>query len=497
MTSGDLTRSAQSFDTWTVWGPGLKLDSASSMWVTPVPTGIIPGDIAVTDTLGGQVISPLATAFVRHESNENPSYIWLKVADITGAWRYEERFCAPPELTHLDVIRCSTPSVVVTYSRQDGQNNGLLYVHVVWSQLTRWTDMDSQWDVYYYRKYFRVTGAGICWSPSPPSEIVRVGTVPTQYDEIQPDVAVQANSGLFVLVYNYTEVLAQGGWDWGIIQYMYGFPWENMTNWYGPWRLSDVDPQTQSDLPKAAPKVDTGAMNVDLTPGSPLVPSAVAVWTECRPAETLAQTVWMVWYNRWVPVTPGDQLDNDQNITGDYAGRPKALPQVDIVPDSTGAASHAVHQAIVSWMTCSVFNEQYAFPFAVATVSPWFSPLEMFGDPYALVPNIASYQIADPNQTRQWFGMSYYLSDQDCNAGEVQVRNYSYRVEWNTGATTFNSEGLAEGPYQDGFWSVETPFTGSTLCLRIPMNPQFEQSVFGLGWFDPELTANLSFGEIN
>jgi hypothetical protein len=463
------------------------------MWVSPVPPGFNPGDIAVTDTIGGQVISPLATAFVRHESNQDPSYIWVKVADVTGAWLFQERFCAPPDLTGVDVIRCTTPSVVVTYSRAD-EENGKLYVHVVWAQLTYWTDEDSQWDVYYYQKYFMVDDTGIDWSSQGPGTIVRVGTT-TVLDEIQPDLAV-ANNGVFVLVFNYTEVLPNGGWTWGIIRYMYGYPLGNPT-WYGPWPLSAIDPDTGTHLPKAAPKVDTGTMNVILDPLAPLLIAAVAVWTEQKPAETLAETEWRVWYNRWGLFSTGDQSATAQNITGSTQGRPKGLPQVDIVPDSTRATSHAVHQAIVTWMMCSIVNEQYASPFAAVAVSSSFNQLLIFGDPYALVPNVASYQIWAANQERQWFGLSYYLSDQYCNAGEVQVRAYSFRVEWYSGAVSFVNEGLADGPHDDGYWSVGTPFTGSTLCLRRPINPQFGYSVFGLGWFDPELTANLSFGVID
>jgi len=61
-----ITRQAQDFSNTYEWGSSWNLDSASSVWIPPLPfdvPNIIPGTIATWDD--GLQVSPLVTATVK------------------------------------------------------------------------------------------------------------------------------------------------------------------------------------------------------------------------------------------------------------------------------------------------------------------------------------------------------------------------------------------------------------------------------------------------
>ena len=145
-------RSGMGFGSGNNWSHGYSLDSASTIWVYPAPSGILPGDIAETDVLPTQpptIVEPLVTAFVTHTrempTSTSPSEIELIMIDENKNEVYSDTFYGDH---NTDKIFCRHPVVEVTYERETESETGYLRTHIIWSQLTK-TGNDEHWDLYY------------------------------------------------------------------------------------------------------------------------------------------------------------------------------------------------------------------------------------------------------------------------------------------------------------------------------------------------------------
>ncbi len=458
------------------------MDSASSIWAHPVPDGITPGDIAVSDPGLGDV-STLATAFVKHGSSGAPSEIDLIVFDEGGEFpRYLDTFSAPELMTGYHDPLCRYPAVEVTYSRNEGVNAGILVVEVIWSQLT---NLEApHWDLYYHQVSFRVFADGIWWFLPMESPIVQIESTASGFDEFQPDLSVHAESGDLYAVFNRRDptdptldkIYAVRHPDWGQVM-----KWSPL--WAMPYKICGSDAR-----PRSAPKVDAGP--VELDEGIP-VPRVAATWSELYDEHT-----WQVWYNDWDPGNPGTPSQTAEPVTQYAMYRVNALPQIDITPDSSG-----IHQAVIAWFHCRwVLTPEPAHydEFAVwMTATPDIDDFTAIPET-SICPDVACYQMSDPDE--HWFGLSYYLP-----AGEepwlVRAHRFTFSVDWETESVTITPVFSTDVLGSNGRWNLDNPFTGSTLNLRIPDDDDLESSNFGIGWVDKEdgdeFMAYLSAGTID
>jgi len=455
------------------------MDSASSIWACPVPVGITPGDIAVSDPGLGDV-STLATAFVKHGSSGAPSEIDLVVFDEGGTTQYSDTFSAPELSTGYPVPLCRYPAVEVTYSRRQGGDRGLLAVEVIWSQLTN--PLAPHWDLYYHRIYFHVTDPeGIWWEDFVlESQIVRIQSTASGFDEFQPDLCVHAESGDLYAVFNRRDPTDPALDKIYAVRHPYrGDVVKWSPYWETPYKICGDDAR-----PRSAPKVDAGPIELD---EGITLPRVAATWSELYDEHT-----WQVWYNDWDPVYPGTPSLTAEPVTQNAPGRVNALPQIDITPDSS-----LIHQAVLAWFYCrwDYASEQYV-DFAVRmTATPDLDDFTAIPET-SICPDVACYQMSDPDE--HWFGLSYYVP-----AGEdpwpVRTHRFTFSVDWETESVSIESMLSTDVPDSNGRWNLDNPFTGSTLNLREPMSP-LEQSSFAVGWVDKEdgdeFMAYLSRGTI-
>ncbi len=458
-----IARSMQIFDSGTPWGDGYKLDSSSTRWVCPVPYGVMPGDIAVRDEgLGG--IDTLCTAFVRHDSPQAPSQIYLAVIDSNGDEVYSANFSASSVKP-----RCRYPAVEVMYSREEGAMTAFIKVYVIWMEITE----EGDWDLYQKCFYFHVDmWHGVNWSFAWQTPVTCIDATSTSDNEIHPDLCVLPASGDLFAVFN-REYTATSGAIFAIKQ-----PWSYFyypSVWEDPYKVSD-----DLDLWKSAPKIDADFMHINTGSGQQEWPRAMvaAVW-----AEEVSDDDWEVYYNQWyhlsVPSPPIDSITHD----GQY--RANGLPQIDIVPMSSWVQDHASLQAVVTWMYGAWDGQHYTSPRIRIGVTPELENFITLDDEFGVAPDVACYQLPDPEQERQWFGVSYYSSQSGEDPWRTRIRSFSFQIPWETWVVSIQNHYDDDVPFSQGQWSELTYFTGSTLCLRNPEVPgDIWKQMFGIGWVD-------------
>ena len=491
-----VNRSPQAFTPLAMWDDsGYSLDSASSMWIDPV-SPIQPGDLAVSDFFGVIEISPLATAFVKANGcvEAEDAVINLVAFDLIGTQSADLNVDLAFD-SDVDFF-CRHPSVEVTYSHNLLTDEGHLGIHVVWSQWTG-SGVNGFWALYYKYFHMLVDINGIDWDIDPGEYVIsQIVTGVSLLDNIQPDLAVDAENGQLLVIFTQTnepentfnEILALQG----VIQESTPVFWN--ANVY----------QVSSSLPiyvKTFPKIDVGLINT-----VPLVPAftenlAVAAWSEWDPIFENFQ----IWYAVADPLDPNSimsmQLTFSENgISGDDTPYEDwdFLPSVDIPAPSSASDEHPNLQAVICYEGADIVrdgqeitvNEQRVYCRITPDVLTEFllrgDDDHNWGDYIeARVPEVACYQMNDPGLDYQWFGVAMHMTvgmhEQDF---ETYTGSWSYQVDgmgyvipppnfeydWYTGNTS-------------PFWTTDHPATGPTLCLRdTETGPLIRDQVFGLGW---------------
>jgi hypothetical protein len=469
--SGIPNRVGEYFLPGTGWdGKAFKLDSATSMWTTPTPTGTLPGDIAVSDD--GLGIDIKATAFVKHNYADMPSEIDLRIIDAGGSECFSRTFSAPFIETGMNPF-CRYPAVEVTYSRADGENNGRLWVHVVWSQLRM--PNNPNWELYYKCIYFRVLNDGVHWDVPCEYPVVAIRSTTTLLDEFQPDLALEPESGDLFIVYNLRDpndvthdmIMCARHPNTGYFSPI----------WDPPYMVSGVTNGSDT-RPKSAPKLDVGLLQ-DAPWYLPELKIA-AVWSELYDEYT-----WQVYYNEWDPYNPGNPTLTPVELSSYSTWRLNALPQVDITPNSS-----AIHQAIATWFFCSWDGLHYGNFMIRIAATPYLDQVLQVSDVPCFCPDIACYQMNDPDE--HWFGLSFY-EPEGAHPWPVWVRRYNLALDWYNQTNTFSfmTENLV--PDADAVWQYANPFTGSSLCLREPDMNDLALSWFGFCWIDYNGGGDESF----
>jgi len=482
----------QAFDDGISWGTAYSLDSASTMWVTPTPSGIMPGDIAVEDEINqGNPISPLVTAFVRHDNTQAASEIHLVLADLNSSLVLSDTFSAPQGLTGCPLTNCRHPVVEVTYSRPQEAMIGTIRVHVIWSQLTG-TDPNEHWDLYYRYLQFPVYQGGPVWVPDW-DETVRLPFCVPARDEIQPDICVDAQGGDLFVIYNQHETVnptvrfimaARHDYSAMLIP----------SQWDSPYPVAPLNTDE-----KGASSIDAGILyhpNI-----SPVREGRVAaVWTQRVLDQMWGDMRWQVFYNNWSPSGVANPSSARRITVGGEFARVNCLPKVDITCESSD-----IHQAVLTWFDCFQSGSEYsdfivhmaATPFPPPPAIPLIYTIQESG--YNRCPDLACYQMS--GMSEHWFAVSYYHSatGSEEQPWPVEVRSFSFYVDWQQMVAVISPE-WQTSPDGNGLWSPGNPFTGSSLCLRDPSysDPGGEPiyDVFGLGWVDEGYMAFLSQGVI-
>jgi len=250
-----------------------------------------------------------------------------------------------------------------------------------------------------------------------------------------------------------------------------------------------------TDTPKLGPRLDAGLISLTEPPDFP-IPSVMTVWSENDPEDD-----WQIFGNRFniggVPNPGATEQITDQMETSNYF-----LPQIDITPESSG-----VHQAVMTWVGCYRPEDEYIAPQVEISATPFASRsiVILEGGRWSHCPDVACYEFNVPtpsSDTEHWFGLSYYWSDDFQNPWEVRTQSYSFGVDWDGELVVFAPQYSYPLPEEDnhGWWTMDNPFTGTTLCLRNPAYPEEEgepyNDRFGLGWVDEEYMCKVTDGSI-
>jgi len=485
--TGAFGRSAQTFSNGTEWGEGYSMDSASTMWAYCVPDGVSAGDLAVWDE--GLEVSPLVTAFVRHDNSASPSYIHLLMVDLNGPVLPDMEFAAPQALTGLAQPFARHPAVEVTYWRDDEEEEepGFLEVEIVWSQLTLGLQT-NHWDLYYKYICYQVDALnGVHWQQPFAPPITRIGSATSIYDELQVDLCVHAPTGDMYAAF--LRETSQG--NDGI--YLVSHP--NAGFYYATWQTA-YQVSSTTDTPKLGPRLDAGLISLTEPPDDPTA-SVMVVWAEDDPDDD-----WQIFSNRFtIPGSPNSGAT--QQITAQLENSNCFLPQIDITPECS-----AVHQAVMTWVGCYEVDNEYVDPQVAITATPFESESieSIEGGRWTHCPDVACYQMMVPNpgpDSEHWFGLSYYWSDEYENPWQVRTQSYSFGVDWDGEHVVFESQQsyTLDEDENHGWWTMDNPFTGTTLCLRDPSYAEVDgepiDDVFGLGWVDEEYMCKLTEGTID
>jgi len=458
-------RNAEIFVSGIPWGTGFKLDSSTTTWIYPVPDGYIAGDVAVEDERLPHH-SPLATAFVKHNSSTTPSEIAIVIIDDQGVPRYFNTISAPESITGYQQPLCRYPAVEVTYGRKPPPLQNSVTTEVVWTQLTN--QQEPNWDLYYTQIEFRATSSyGVRWDTPIEQPIVPIETANTPLDEFQPDLAAMNATGDLYVIYNRRN---PSDWSFDTIyanRHAYSHDWSPV--WAAARQVSGVTGGSNT-RPKSAPKIDAGLLHIDQIASEYHVS---AVWSELYDEYT-----WQVYYNTWDPLDPGVVIADYADTVTDYTpNRVNALPQIDISPDSSG-----LHQAVLTWFFCAWSGGSYDNFNVRMAVTPFYHDYSQVSEGNTICPDVAVYQMTDPDE--HWFGISYYKA-LEADPWPVWTRSYSFNVDWGLEYVNIEPKNDVEVPGSDARWMLENPFTGSALSLRYPLIP-VEQSLFTISWIDKE-----------
>jgi len=488
-----IGRLVQSFQSGTEWAEGYSIDSSSTLWIPPLPTGGAADTIAVYDLNlnPDPPVETLVTAFVRHTSPTAPSDIKLILLKRNGeAAMSPMTISAPPALTGNNERFCRHPSVEVTYSREAESDEGQLEVQVVWSQLTG-SSGNQHWDLYYKYILFDVDEEGVDWSNPYEPSITKIYTTISLYDELQPDLCVDGATGDLYVVFNRDygssncEILVASHTNVGY----YTSTWQDANE------VSATD-----DTPKIGPRIDAGPLDMAAEPNPDTTLSVATVW--CEPGE---YSNWQIMYNRWDTDDDPEPNDTEQISMSIENGLHCYLPQIDIVP-----TDNIDNQAIITWTNANYDDGEYYDQKVMITATPF---MEASGVPfqdwnYTRCSDVAGYEgVTDAvvfPPPANLFGISYYHSDDESDPGvdwSVEVRRYSYTLNWQSEIVSFSKDKELDVQGSTAYWSSDNPFTGSTLTLRIPAKTNVSRisySYFGLGWInDDGCVAELTQGTID
>jgi hypothetical protein len=471
--SGRFARSAQAFDTPDTWGAGSGMDSSTTRWGKALwyedeneghfLGGAIDGDIATEDEDFSPDGSPLVTAFVRDEGSDESSEIHLMLVWYNGDILIDETFYGA---TNASAIVCRNPTVEVTYARESlGDPKGYLRVWVAWSQLYG-TGANENWDLYSITRMATVDTDGIHFSYSQPSAEKITSTV-TGIDEVEPDLAVQVQTGELFLTYR----RLMGSYSDAVMV--------TRKPYSGLWATPSTVSQTYNTA-KMAPKIDVGRMLLTSAQGLVTI-RAVVVW-----GEEDATDGWQIFYNHWAVGSSPSPSNTEQVTEPASEGVINILPQVDFTPESTGN-----YQAVMTW-TMAMYEDEVIYDRAVQVTSTPFPQASITSiGRYTQCPDVACYQAELPEVgylTENWFGLSYYYTDDEDDTWETRIQSFSFIVDWDYEIVNFTSEYMDTIAYSEGHWADDDFFTGTTLCLRDPDPADVDEEplddIFGLGWID-------------
>jgi hypothetical protein len=508
------------------WGSGLKLDSASSMWITDQPSyPQLKGDLATYDDVCG--FSPLITVFVKAlEGGAAPN---SKIGVI--AFDSEDdipdlnaTIAASTQEAHTTQFYCRYPSVEVTYAHDENSQAAYLEIHVVWEQVTG-MDPDNSWDLFYKCINIPVDlEEGVQWDQVNIDKFpaTHIHSATTDYHELGADLAVDAENGCLLVTFvkmtkdpyppDECKVWVMGG----VIQD--GTPATWVQN---QWQVSD-----NSNYFKATPKIDVGLMN--LNPADPRTTTNIAniVWSQAIGVQGSDEEGYEIWFAEAPPGDPGSldpepittstfyEGENYDYVTWDF------LPSIDIPAPSSVCFRLPNHQAVI----CYNKSDYKIYPGApniqekriYCQITPALgNEILLAGDEdhsytyldmsEPVCPDVACYQMPEGlRSTKQWIGVAMY-DQKDGYGGSLALEpwtiSYNFYVD-SSGNVTEGATGFSW--YEDDStytsWSPSVPSIGPTLCLRdTNYSPLIQYQTFGLGWSEgaslPPATK-LSSGDI-
>lgn len=474
------------------------------MWLGLVPSPGGPGDLAVTDSFFDPPVSPMVTAFVKANRADaaEDAKIKLIVFDMDTPSPPQPDIhvdlAAPYPIPGTNDYFCRHPAVQVTYFHAPQTPLGYIGIHVVWSQWVG-TLQDGSWELFY--KFIRVfvDQSGIQWNLLNTDEFPVFPLSPggTPLDEIQPDLAVDAeNSSMFVI---FLQTLEPDNPFYNIfVQQGVIFP-DMPLHWnLGLYFIPSGPPEVE----KSFPKIDVGWINTD--PGQPSLKrnTAFAVWSEWD----LLLENYQVWYAMADPLNPGsiitNRLTDSENGTepGHEFKNCNILPSVDIPAPSSASGIYANMQAVICYegmdlLPNGMVLEQRVYCRITPDLTTEFL-LRGDDDHYwimdaveARVPEVACYQMNNLGATEQWFGVAMQASVGMCIPPDLETYTGSWSYQVSEGGIVSLSDQLHEWStvayHQDPFWSLEHPATGPTICLRgFAVGEPIANQRFGLGWIN-------------
>jgi hypothetical protein len=475
----NIFRIGQSFGSIENPDTGRALDSATTMWTYPLPDGVYAGDIVDTDALQFGTVDPRVTAFVWRDEMDSPAEIHLLLKDRNWDEKLDVTFSYD---TALEGEVCRHPAVEVTYGRLEEESEvGVVRIHVVWAQLTS-TDPVNNWDIY-YRCYTYITiGTAINWANPSTTETVRLPGCSSSYSEIQPDICILASiDSLFAVCV--VRDLDNDPQTVVAAEHTHG-QMTDADDWLDAFPLSVTDSRY-----KNAPSIDGGFFTTTTSTSQSLLGNVAAVWNEMTTASSLDR--YQVYYIDWHyqdEADPNEVIQLTEAETGGFFEH--GLPKIDIPSFSSG---YTYAEAVITWM--SAYQSTTSPPtFGDYTVQITATPdvqtynyTEVDGR-YSRCPDVACYQGAITQQDHQLVGISYYnTEDMDNGPWLVSAKSFSFYI--NSGLAVFTEEESTYINGTDGCWglSEDNIFTGSTLCLRDPLDPTsdpWSYQYFGLGWLD-------------
>jgi len=503
---GRIAQDMHPLGNWSEYG--YSIDSASSMYVHHLDPNQ-NGDLAYTDTVGGEPVVPIATAFVKaNQDTQGPGSVIRFAAWQTNLTPpYYPNYQVSLAMDLLNENYCRHPSVEVVYVPANGGSEGYLGFHIVWSQWRGPSYPDEgNWELFYKFIYFPVTSGGIQWGSAvgvyDPIEPIDFPSS-NELDEIQPDLSVDAENGSLLVVFTQTDEPYNSIYNIIVVQ---GVIHATTPAFWNPSPYFIVSGPQESE--KGFPKIDVGRINTD--PANPLLMElrAVAVWSEWDPGLENFQ----VWYTEADPTNqplyvPGMQITF--SVNGDTYESWDFLPSVDIPAPSSASNVYANMQAVICYESSDVvrigqnltFNEQRVNCRITPALGQEFLIMGDDNHEYAdlseaRVPEVACYQMNDLFAEQQWFGVAMHASCGDIITGEIFI----YTGAWTYNVDEYGGVHMALDPisywYEDdpdeyGYWSYKHPATGPTISLRYttPLWEPLDQR-FGIGWIDGDTSPS-------
>ena len=479
--SSEIGRFGQGFITPSAWGTAYSTDCATSFWALSVPSqDISTGDIVYQDTGVGTNEFLATRAYVKDNNNQVQSEISLRLYQYFSAnYFYDDDFNGGGDASnHL----CQHPTVEVTYSREVEAEEGVLRVHVVWSEWNTSYETDN-YDLYYRYLEFAVNDDGIGDDPTC-DETEWLDFSDSTRDDILPDICVVPSVNDVCVVY-------QVGTD---IKYSY-HDYDDMDSpdeWETPTTISS------GSNPKWAPRCDGGRFSYDGGTYTPLG-GVFAVWSEMVDDEDYEN--WQVYanecYNRdwaWLGayrVSFSGMGDDEINY----------LPQVDILPQSSD-----IGEAVIVWDNAQwePHGEVFTNYRVKITATPYHTSCQEYLD-YAndcRGADVSCYQrweYDDMEEDYEWFAVSFQGFVPLSNYWQVRATSYSF---YDNGSDyTFNKEQEAYILYSEGQWSFDYPGTAPSIALFWPYNMTTTNKSFILSYIDTDggsdFDAYRTSGDIN